>query len=188
MKKTLIVLGVIALLGFIVVSWFWGSYNSLVAGNQQVDQSWAQVESQYQRRFDLIPNLVNATKGYMKQEQTVFKDIADARTHYAGASSPNDKVQASNQYESAIGRLLVVMENYPVLKSDAAVQRLTDELAGTENRINIARDRYNQQVSGWNTTIKSFPQNLLAGMFGFQPREFYKSQQGAENAPTVNLE
>jgi len=80
------------------------------------------------------------------------------------------------------------MENYPVLKSDAAVQRLTDELAGTENRINIARDRYNQQVSGWNTTIKSFPQNLLAGMFGFQPREFYKSQQGAENAPTVNLE
>ena len=161
----------------------------MVTQSTSVDTSWAQVESQYQRRFDLIPNLVNATKGFLKQEQTVYKDIADARTHYAGtASGSTARVDATNQMEGALSRLLVVMENYPELKSNQTVQALMDELAGTENRVVVARDRYNVSVQTYNTSIKSFPTNIMAGMFGFTARPFFKSQEGADKAPTVNLD
>jgi LemA protein len=186
MKYFGIGLGVLAL---IVVMWFWGSYNGLVTKSTEVDTSWSTVQTQYQRRFDLVPNLVNATKGAMKQEQAVFTAIAEARTRYAGApSGSNEQVQATNQYEGALSRLLVVMENYPQLKSIESVQRLTDELAGTENRVAVARDRYNVVVGGYNVYIKRFPKNLIAGMFGFTVREFFKSDEEAKNAPTVNLD
>jgi LemA protein len=188
-----IVLGSIAI-GLILIAaitgmWLLSSYNSMVSGNESITNAWAQVETQYQRRFDLIPNLVNATKGVLKQEQKVFGDIANARTHYANAA-PNstDKVQATQQYEGALARLLVVIENYPELKSYASVTALTDELAGTENRVLIARDRYNDQVKNWNVSIKSFPRNILAGMFGFSTKEFFNADEAAKTAPTVNLE
>ena len=188
-----LVLGSI-LIGLVIVAfatgmWLLSSYNSMVSGNEGITNAWAQVETQYQRRFDLIPNLVNATKGVLKQEQKVFGDIANARTRYAGsAAGSNERVQATSQYEGALARLLVVMENYPVLKSYDTVTALTDELAGTENRVLVSRDRYNSAVKDWNISIKSFPRNLLAGLFGFSTKEFFNADEGAKTAPTVNLE
>jgi LemA protein len=169
-------------------SWIWGTYNTLVVVNETVDVSWSQVESQYQRRFDLVPNLVSATKGVLKQEQTVFGAIAEARTRYAGApSGSNEQVQATAQYEGALARLLIVMENYPELKSVESVRALTDELAGTENRVLVARDRYNEQVRNYNVLIKQFPKNLIAGLFRYNEREFFESVDDASVAPTVEL-
>lgn len=188
MRSALITLGIILGLVIVVGLWFSGVYNTLVTQNQNVDTNWAQVQSQYQRRFDLIPNLVGSVKGAMKQEQAVFDAIAQARTQYAGsAQGSNAQVAAAGQYESAIGRLLVVMENYPQLKSIDTVNSLMDELSGTENRVQIARDRYNQAVQQYNTNIKSFPTNILAGMYGFQPREYFKADTGAQAAPSVQL-
>lgn len=187
--KTLAWLGGIGLLVLIIGGWFMGAYNSMVTQNESVTTSWSQVETQYQRRFDLVPNLVAATKGYLNQEQEVFGAIAEARTRYAGApSGSNEKVEATNQYEGALARLLVVMENYPVLKSDATIRGLTDELAGTENRIAVVRDRYNGQVQTYNVMIKRFPGRLFAGLYGFEEREFFKSDEAASKAPVVNLE
>lgn len=188
--KGLVIFGVVVvLLLMFVVAPFVGAYNGLVAGNQTVAESWAQVETQYQRRFDLIPNVVNATKGVLRQEQAVFGAIAEARTRYASApKGSNERVEATQQYESALARLLVVIENYPVLKSYESVRILTDELAGTENRINVARDRYNQQVKAWNTEIVSFPTNILAKFFGFEAREYFDSEEGASKAPVVDME
>lgn len=188
MKTLAIVGGAIVLIAVIFGLSVMGSYNSLVSGNQAIDQAQAQVQTQYQRRFDLVPNLVAATKGAMAQEQTVFNDIAQARTHYAGAAAGSqDQVAATGQYDSAISRLLVVMENYPTLKSLDNVKDLTDELAGTENRISVARDRYNAQVQDWNTQVSRFPGNIIAGMFGFKTREFFAADATASTAPTVDL-
>lgn len=193
MSRTLIILlGVIAIffvIGFSIGGWILGSYNNLVTQNQVTETSWSQVETQYQRRFDLVPNLVNATKGVLGQEQKVFGDIAEARTRYAGApSGSNEKVQATNQFESALGRLLVIMENYPMLKSYESVRALTDELAGTENRVLVARDRYNAQVQVWNGLVMRFPGNIMAGMFGFHERDYFKSDSDAKTAPKVDLQ
>lgn len=192
MSKRLIVslaiLGIFAFVGLSIGGWILGSYNQLVTENQVVDTSWSKVETQYQRRFDLIPNLVNATKGFLAQEQKVFGDIAEARTRYTGApAGSNDKVEATNQYESAIARLLVVMENYPVLKSNETIKALTDELAGTENRVAVERNRYNDEVQVWNVMIKVFPKNIIAGMFGFHERTRFESAKGADIVPEVNL-
>lgn len=185
----LVIVGVIVFLGLSIGGWILSSYNGLVSQNLVAETSWGQVETQYQRRFDLVPNLVNATKGVLGQEQKVFGDIAEARTRYAGApAGSNEKVQATNQFESALGRLLVIMENYPVLKSYESVRALTDELAGTENRILVARDRYNEQVRIWNTMIKVFPKNIIAGMFGFEAKVMFKSDEGASKAPNVDLQ
>lgn len=168
--------------------WVLGVYNGLVRGEQVVENSWAQVESQYQRRYDLIPGLVNSTKGVLRQEQEVFGAIAEARTKYAGTNPGTpERVEATNQVESALARLLVIMENYPELRSNQTVQSLMDELAGTENRINVARDRYNEQVQIWNVSVKTFPRSLLAGMFGFEPRPFFEADQGAEDRVEVDL-
>ena len=162
-------------------------YNSLIGKTQAVDNQWAQVETQYQRRFDLIPNLVNSVKGMMTQEQAVFGQIAEARTRYAGAGTVEEKVKAAGDIESALGRLLVIMENYPELRSAENVSQLMDELAGTENRISVERRRYNDLVRDYNTTIKKFPANLVAGTFGFSQRLFFEAAEGAEQAPEVNL-
>lgn len=186
--KTLIVLGAIAVIALSLGSWFMGSYNGLVSQETQVDNSWATVETQYQRRFDLIPGIVGATKGALAQEQAVFGRIADARAHYASApvGSP-ERVAAANQMESALARLLVVIENYPVLQSNSTVRALMDELAGTENRVQIARERYNGEVRTFNVKVRSFPGNIVAGMFGFEVRPFFDSADGADKAPKVDL-
>lgn len=178
-----IIIGVV-----IVVALFLGmQYNSLVRSNEGVDAQWAQVESQFQRRFDLIPNLVASVQGIMKQEQQVFSDIADARTRYSGAASTDEKAAAATQLEGALGRLLVIMENYPQLRSVETVQSLMAELAGTENRIAVERGRYNEFVRDYNVQVKTFPGSLIAGMFGFAPRTMFEAAEGADVAPKVEL-
>ena len=182
MKKTLwIVLAVVVVVG----GYFWMSYNSFVSLNTAVDVQWAQVESQFQRRFDLIPNLVASVQGIMKQEKDVFGAISEARTRYAGAQSVNEKAAAASQVEGALGRLLVVMENYPQLTSGATVRDLMTQLEGTENRISVERQRYNDAVGVLNIKVQRFPSNIAAGIFGFDARELFKAAAGAENAPKV---
>jgi LemA protein len=184
MKYTwVVVLAVVVLLAV----WIGAAYNGLVKSNEGVDAQWAQVESQYQRRFDLIPNLVNSVKGIMNQEQTVFTALADARTKYGAATSPDTKAAAATEVESALGRLLVVVENYPELKSADTVQALMAELAGTENRLSVERMRYNELVRDYNVSVKTFPGSLIAGMFGFHARTLFEAAPGADVVPTVNL-
>lgn len=163
-------------------------YNGLVKSNESIDAQWAQVESQYQRRMDLIPNLVNSVKGAMSQEQEVFTALADARSKYAGAQTTEQKAAAASGVESAFGRLLAIMENYPQLKSIDTVQSLMAELAGTENRVAVERMRYNEIVRDHNVRVKMFPGSLVANLFGFAPRTMFEAKAGAEDAPTVNLE
>jgi len=182
MKKTLwIVLALIVVVG----GYAWMSYNSFVSLNTAVDVQWAQVESQFQRRFDLIPNLVASVQGIMKQEKDVFGAISEARTRYAGAQSVNEKAAAASQVEGALGRLLVVMENYPQLTSGATVRDLMTQLEGTENRIAVERQRYNDAVGVLNVKVQRFPSNIAANIFGFDVRELFKAAAGAENAPKV---
>jgi len=183
----IIIVAVLAVLLFLSF-WFVGIYNSMVQRNLAVDQQWGQVEAQYQRRYDLIPNLVAATKGYLKQELTIFQMITDARTKYAGAATPDEKVAAANELETALGRLLAIIEDNPEIKSNQVVSDLMFELAGTENRISVERMRYNEKVGIYNTTVKTFPGRLLAGMFGFTERPFFEAQEGAETAPEVDLD
>ena len=181
-------LGVFIIFTISIASWFMSSYNVMVDSSSQVDTAYAAIQSQYQRRFDLVPNLAEATKGYMQHEQQVFKDIADARTNYANSKgNSNAEVQATNQYEGALSRLLVVMENYPVLQANSTVQKLMDELSGTENRINVSRDRYNETTRLYNVLIKSFPRNLIAGIFGFTSRELFQADENAQGAIKINL-
>ncbi len=183
------ILAVVVVFVLILVASLIGSYNGLVSKSVTVDTAQSQIETQYQRRYDLIPALVGATKGYLQQEQKVFGDIAQARTHYAGApAGSSDKIAAAGQLDGALSRLMVIVENYPQLKSNETVQGLMDELSGTENRINVARQRYNEVVQDYNTSIKVFPRSILAGMFGFKERPFYKSDDGAPTAVPVNLQ
>jgi LemA protein len=182
-----VALGAVVLLVIIAGAVLWGTYNSLVTKSQAIDGQWAQVETQYQRRFDLIPNLVNSVKGIMSQEQTVFGQIAEARTRYSGARTTDEKAAAGSDVETALGRLLVIMENYPQLRSVEAVTQLMDELAGTENRISVERGRYNLLVQDYNTAIRKFPTNLLASVFGFDARQYFKSATGADQVPKVQF-
>ncbi len=184
MKKIVIILVVVLVVfGF----YFTSTYNKLVTANTVADAQWAQVETQYQRRFDLIPNLVNAVRGIMKQEQAVFNAIADARTRYTGALTPNDKAAAASEVESAFARLLVVMENYPQLQSASNVSALQSQLEGTENRISVERGRYNEEVRDYNLIVSRFPSSLVAGIVGFDSRSYFEAAAGSEVAPTVEL-
>ncbi len=186
MKKSplLIVVGLLIFLALSLVS----AYNKLVTLNQKVDTQWAQVETQYQRRFDLIPNLVSSAEAVMKQERQIFADIANARTRYAGATTVDEKSASASEVEGALSRLLVIMENYPELKSDQTVNRLMDELAGTENRISVERARFNDQVTAYNLAVKRFPGNLLASLFGYSQRPLFQSVAGSETAPAVEFD
>lgn len=184
MKIILAVVGVILIIAIPIIT----SYNSLVTQRNNVDEQWANVESKLQRRYDLIPNLVNSVQGAMNQEKDVFKSIADARAKLSSASSVNDKVEANNELDSAVSRLLVVVENYPELKSNDQVTGLMDELAGTENRISVERDKFNGAVKTYNSKIQKFPGSIIAGMFGFEKYDYFKATAGAETAPSVNLE
>ncbi len=159
--------------------------NSFVTMNETIDASWAQVENQLQRRYDLIPNLLNTVKGYAAHEARVFSDIAAARAQLAGARSVNQKVAASNQMESAISRLLMVVENYPNLKADSQFARLMDELAGTENRISVERQRYNENIRLFNGAIKLFPKNIIAKFSGFVHRPYLQVEKGVQQPPKV---
>lgn len=184
MKKVLwIVLGVIV----VIAIWFFAVYNSLVSVNERVDNQWAQVETQYQRRVDLIPNLVNSVKGIMKQEQAIFTALADARTKYAGANTVDEKVVASGQVEQGLGRLLAVIENYPELKSAENVQTLMVQLEGTENRIAVERKKYNDLVQGFNVKVKTIPTNWVARMLGYIEKEYFQANAGSNVAPAVVL-
>ncbi|MBP9669616.1 MAG: LemA family protein [Candidatus Pacebacteria bacterium] len=178
-----VLIGVVVL----VALYLGGTYNSFVKGNEGVDAQWAQVESQYQRRFDLIPNLVESVKGVMEQEQEVFTALADARTRYSGAGTTDEKAVAAAGLDSALSRLLVVMENYPQLRSVEVVQGLMAELSGTENRIAVERQRYNEIVRDYNVAAKTFPRSLIAGLFGFAPRTMFEATEGAATAPQVDL-
>ncbi len=184
LKSPLVILaGGLILIGLVLMS----TYNGLVTKGQQVDAQWAQVETQYQRRFDLIPNLVETVKGYFKQEQDVFGQIAEARTRYSGAATPSEKAQAATGVESALGRLLVIIENYPDLKSNQTVLGLMDELAGTENRVSVERKKYNDLVRDYNTTVKKFPTMFIAQLFGFGDKAYFEAAEAAEAAPTVKF-
>jgi LemA protein len=185
--KGFIWLGVILVIMLAIGAGIWGMYNSLVTKEQAIEGQWAQVETQYQRRYDLIPNLVNSVKGYMTQEKTIFEDIANARSRYAGATTTDEKAIASGEVEGALARLLAIMENYPNLRSIEAITNLMDELAGTENRISVERRRYNEIVLDYNTAIKTFPRNMLAGMFGFSAHEYFESVTGADEVPKVEF-
>jgi LemA protein len=171
----------------LVVLYGFGAYNGLVKSREAVDNQWAQVATQYQRRLDLIPNLVESVKGAMAQEQTVFDDLAKARERYAGVKSVNDKAEAATMVESAFGRLLAIMENYPELKSIDTVQTLMSQLEGTENRVSVERKRFNDQVQAYNVMVKTVPTSIVAGIFGFDNREYFEAAQGAENAPQVQF-
>jgi LemA protein len=183
----LVVVAVIGVVLLIAGGSLVGTYNRLVGQNVQVDAAWAQVQNVLQRRADLIPNLVETVKGYASHEKEIFEAVAEARGRLAGATSPREAAAANAGLTSALGRLLAIAENYPNLKANENFMRLQDELAGTENRISVERMRYNEAVRGYNTTIKRFPTNLLAGPFHFGPREFFEAEEGAQAAPKVKF-
>lgn len=184
MNKTLwIILGIVVVVG----GYFMMTYNGLVSGSELVDNQWKQVEVQYQRRLDLIPNLVESVKGIMKQETATLALVTDARTKYMNAGTTGAKVAAANELESAVTKLLVVAENYPQLRSVETVLSLQAELAGTENRVAVERMRYNDQVTSYNLMTKRFPSNMIASMFGFEQAVYFAADEGAEVVPTVNF-
>lgn len=181
-----IFIGILVVLG-LAVAYIWSAYNGLVTGNESITNQWAQVETQYQRRFDLIPNLVESVKGVMKQESKIFGELSEARTRYAGAQTTNQKVATATQVEGAFGRLLAIMENYPQLKSSENVQTLMAQLEGTENRVSVERKRYNDAVKEYNVSLKTIPTKWLAGWFGFAERTYFEAIKGSEQAPKVNF-
>lgn len=183
-NKTWIIVGVVVI---VLALWVGGTYNSLVTSNEAITTQWAQVETSYQRRFDLIPNLVESVKGAMAQEKAVFTALAEARSKYSGATSPDQKAAAASQVESALSRLLVVVENYPQLKSVEVVQGLIAELSGTENRVSVERNRYNEKVQEYNVRTKRFPGSVVASIFGFGERSYFKADAAAATAPQVKF-
>ena len=171
----------------LIVLWGVSKYNVFVRQNEQITAQWSQVENQYQRRFDLIPNIVETIKGVAKQEQTVFGDIAAARTRYSGATTPDQKALAAGQVESSLGRLLVIAENYPVLQSSQAYRDLIVSLEGTENRIAVERMKYNDEVKTLNAEIKVFPSSVIAGVFGVKERAYFDVPVANQVTPKVQF-
>jgi len=188
MSKGWIVIIVLALIALIVFGQYVSVRNTLVTKNEAVKAAWSQVDIVLQRRADLIPNLVETVKGYARQEQTVFGDIAKARAALLSAGTPADKIAANQQLDGALGRLLLIVENYPQLKSNENFLRLQDELAGTENRIAVERKRYNDALQDYNTYIQKFPTNIYAGWAGFKPNEaYFAASEGSRQVPKVNF-
>lgn len=188
LPRWVIPVAIIAVPLLLLLFTFIGSRNGLVNKDEAVNQQFGQVEVAQQRRFDLIPGLVNATKAVLNQEQKVFGDIANARARLGGARTENDKVEASNQLESTLSRLLVVVENYPQLQSNQTVQNLMTQLEGTENRIAQERRGYNEVVTEYNRSIRRFPTSIVAGMSGFERRTLFTGKQGSQDPPAVNLD
>ena len=186
--KVWIAIGIIVLLLIVGFSSYVGAKNQMVTKNETVKAAWSQVDIVLQRRADLIPNLVETVKGFALQEQTVFGDIAKARSRLLSANTPADKIAANQQLDGALGRLLVVVENYPQLKSNENFLRLQDELAGTENRIAVERKRYNDALQDYNTFIGLFPNSIWAGMAGFKRNDaYFAASEGSRTAPKVDF-
>jgi len=187
-RNIIIACAIIVIILFSLYSFFKGTYNTFVTLDETVKASWAQVENQLQRRYDLIPNLVETVKGYAKQEKDVFIDVTKARSRVGSAGNIPDKIKANNGLSGALSRLLVVVERYPDLKSNQNFMKLQDELAGTENRISVERRRYNESVKTYNVKIRSFPANILAGMYGFSKATFFEVPAEAKVTPKVKFE
>ena len=188
MSKGLIVIIVLILIALVVFGQYVSVRNALVTKNEAVKASWSQVDIVLQRRADLIPNLVETVKGIAKQEQTVFGDIAKARSQLLSAGTPSEKIAANQQLDGALGRLLAIAENYPQLKSNENFLRLQDELAGTENRIAVERKRYNDALQDYNTYIQKFPANIFARWAGFKPNEaYFTAAEGSRQVPKVDF-
>jgi LemA protein len=189
MKIALAILAILLVIGLLLGSAFVTRRNQMAVKREAVNAAWSQVDVVLQRRADLIPNLVETVKGYAAQEQAVFGEIARARSALLNAKTPAEKIAANQQLDSALGRLLVVVENYPQLKSNENFLRLQDELAGTENRIAVERRRYNETLQDYNTYISLFPNNLIASMSGFARNDaYFKADEGSRQAPKVNFE
>jgi LemA protein len=185
---TLAVVGVLLLVVLMIFGSFKSAQNQMVAQDQNVKTAWSEVDVQLQRRADLIPNLVATVKGFTKEENSVYADIANARAGMLNAQTPQSKIAANGQLDSALGRLLLLTENYPQLRSSDQFMRLQDELAGTENRIAVARKRYNEALQDYNTYILQFPNSIWAGILGFhQNNARFEASPGAQNAPSVNF-
>jgi LemA protein len=178
---------VVLLVSFAAVVSSGCSYNRFVSQEEAIKAQWAQVENQLQRRNDLIPNLVETVKGVAQQEREVFGQIAESRAKLAGARTPEERIEAANQQSAALARLLVIVENYPQLKSNESFNRLMDELAGTENRLAVERMRYNERVQEYNTARRQFPANITAGIFGFKEYPLFKAPPEAQKVPTVTF-
>jgi LemA protein len=188
MSKGLIVIIVLVLIALVVFGQYVSVRNTLVTKNEAVKAAWSQVDIVLQRRADLIPNLVETVKGIAKQEQTVFGDIAKARSQLLSARGPSDRIAANQQLDGALGRLLAIAENYPQLKSNENFLRLQDELAGTENRIAVERKRYNDALQDYNTYIQKFPANIFARWAGFKPNEaYFTAAEGSRQVPKVDF-
>lgn len=179
----IIVIALLVILG----AWGIGSYNGLVGLKETIDNQSSNIETQLQRRADLIPNLVNTVKGYTSHESEVLGAISDARAKLSGAGSMSEKAAADSELSNAVSRLLVVVENYPNLKADTQFSALTNELAGTENRITVARKDYNASVREYNQKIKMFPGSIVAGMFGFSSADYFEASESSKEAPVVNF-
>ncbi len=189
-KKFMSGMGCLAVIILLVLVIFFiarGIYNSLVTLDENVNNSWAQVENQLQRRYDLIPNLVETVKGYAAHEREVLTEVTRARASVGGATTPEESMKANNELSGALARLLVVVEQYPNLKADQSFIKLQDELAGTENRIAVERRRYNDTVREYNTKIRSFPTVFFAGMLGFEKRAYFEAPEAANVAPQVDF-
>jgi LemA protein len=176
-----------ALLAIVVLALPGCSYNSFTSLDEAIKASWGEVQNQLQRRNDLIPNLVETVKGFAAQEKQILETIAQSREKLAGARTPEDTIKAANEQSSALARLLVIVENYPQLKSDQGFLRLQDELSGTENRIAVARRRYNEQIQAYNTLRRRFPSNITAGMFGFKEHPYFEAPPAAQQVPKVDF-
>ena len=188
MKAALVVVGVLVLIGLILFGSLMGSRNELVTEREAYKAQWQQVDVVLQRRLDLIPNLVETVKGFAKQEQAVIGEVTQARAAMMGAKTPADKIAADNQLTGALGRLFVISERYPELKSNENFLRLQDELANSENKIAVERRKYNEGVQKYNTDISLFPKNIAASMFGFQREDaYFSADAAAKQAPKVQF-
>jgi len=188
MKIGLVIIGVLVLLALVILGSVIGVRNTLVTEREAVNGAWSQVDVALPRRADLIPNLVATVQGFAKQEQAVIKEVTDARAALGGARNPQEKIDANSRLDGALSRLLVVVENYPQIKSNENFLRLQDELAGTENRIAIERRKYNETVQKYNTDIELFPNNIAASLFGFHRNDaYFKTEPGARTPPKVQF-
>ena len=192
MKKALIIIavifGILLLIAFGIVGWVKNTYNDMVTMDEGINGAWAQVENVLQRRYDLIPNLVETVRGYASHESEVFTRVTEARSKVAGSGTPAARMEAEGELSSALSRLMVVVENYPQLKANQNFIMLQDQLEGTENRITVERGRYNDTVRNYNQYIRRFPASILAGTFNFERREFFEAPEAAETAPEVKFD